>query len=249
MLVVRGAEDVREAQPGERDLRPLGDVRGHGLTGHLGQLVGLRILPAHHVCFTCSAIGNGELSMSSHWLRRVMIKALSLGYEQYDARLHRLRLGRWCSSAFRATHRDGRRFQDRRHRPLGKPSADNPSAALECRLSLSAGYQREPAATSLVRSPGVNARATGPGPSEQTWSIDLPHPLDHQLHGQTCAAVSDACRTRWSYLEGSSDQRLPPLVAQIGHVEVSSMTACTRPGTRCSRRAKRPRRCHQAGSC
>ncbi len=52
------------------------------------------------------------------------------------------------------------------------------------------------------------------------WSIDLPHPLDHQLHGQTGAAVSDACRARWSYLEGSSHQRLPPLAAEVGHVEV-----------------------------
>ena len=52
------------------------------------------------------------------------------------------------------------------------------------------------------------------------WSIDLPHPLDHQLHGQTGAAVSDACRARWSYLEGSSSQRLPPLIAEGGHVGV-----------------------------
>ena len=52
------------------------------------------------------------------------------------------------------------------------------------------------------------------------WSIDLPHPLDRQLHAQTGAAVSDACRARWSYLEGSSDQRLPPLIAEVGHVEV-----------------------------
>jgi Methyltransferase domain len=52
------------------------------------------------------------------------------------------------------------------------------------------------------------------------WSIDLPHPLDHRLHAQTGAAVSDACRPRWSYLEGSSSQRLPPLLAEVGHVEV-----------------------------
>jgi hypothetical protein len=32
--------------------------------------------------------------------------------------------------------------------------------------------------------------------------------------------VTDACRPRWSYLEGSSKQRLPPLVAEVGHVEM-----------------------------
>jgi hypothetical protein len=52
------------------------------------------------------------------------------------------------------------------------------------------------------------------------WSIDLPHPLDRQLHAQTGAAVNEACRTRWSYVEGSSSQRLPPLVADVGRVEV-----------------------------
>lgn len=50
------------------------------------------------------------------------------------------------------------------------------------------------------------------------WSIDLPYPFDRQLHTQTGAAVNDACRARWSYLEGSSRQRLPPLVAEVGHV-------------------------------
>jgi len=52
------------------------------------------------------------------------------------------------------------------------------------------------------------------------WSIDLPYPIDRRLHAQTGAAVTDACRPRWSYLEGSSSQRLPPLIAQVGHVDV-----------------------------
>jgi Methyltransferase domain len=52
------------------------------------------------------------------------------------------------------------------------------------------------------------------------WSIDLPFPFDRRLHAQTGVAVTDACRGRWSYLEGSSRQRLPPLVAQVGHVEM-----------------------------
>jgi Methyltransferase domain len=52
------------------------------------------------------------------------------------------------------------------------------------------------------------------------WSIDLPFPFDHRLHAETAVAVTDACRPRWSYLEGSSRQRLPSLVAQVGHVEM-----------------------------
>jgi hypothetical protein len=52
------------------------------------------------------------------------------------------------------------------------------------------------------------------------WSIDLPYPFDRQLHAQTGAAVSDACRARWSYVAGSSRQRLAPLVAEVGRVGV-----------------------------
>jgi hypothetical protein len=52
------------------------------------------------------------------------------------------------------------------------------------------------------------------------WSIDLPFPFDHRLHAETGVAVDDASRTRWSYLEGSSRQRLPALVSKVGHVEV-----------------------------
>jgi Methyltransferase domain len=52
------------------------------------------------------------------------------------------------------------------------------------------------------------------------WSIDLPFPFDHRLHGQTGVAVTDACRPRWSYLEGASSQRLPPLTAEVGHLEM-----------------------------
>jgi hypothetical protein len=52
------------------------------------------------------------------------------------------------------------------------------------------------------------------------WSIDLPFPFDHRLHRETGIVVTDACRPRWSYLEGSSKQRLPPLVAEVGHVEM-----------------------------
>ncbi len=56
--------------------------------------------------------------------------------------------------------------------------------------------------------------------SGHLWSIDLPFPFDHQLRGQTGAAVPDTCRARWSYLEGTSHQQLPPLAAEVGHVEM-----------------------------
>ena len=56
--------------------------------------------------------------------------------------------------------------------------------------------------------------------SGQLFSIDLPFPFDHQLHAETGVAVTDECRPRWSYLEGSSRQRLPRLLAEVGHVEV-----------------------------
>jgi Methyltransferase domain len=52
------------------------------------------------------------------------------------------------------------------------------------------------------------------------WSIDLPFPFDRRLHAETGAAVTDACRPRWSYLEGSSRERLRPLIAEVGHVEM-----------------------------
>jgi hypothetical protein len=52
------------------------------------------------------------------------------------------------------------------------------------------------------------------------WSIDLPFPFDHRLHAQTGIAVTDECRDRWSYVEGSSRERLPKLVAELGHVDV-----------------------------
>lgn len=52
------------------------------------------------------------------------------------------------------------------------------------------------------------------------WSIDLPFPFDHRLHEETGAVVTDARRSHWSYLEGSSEQRLLPLVAEVGHVDM-----------------------------
>jgi hypothetical protein len=52
------------------------------------------------------------------------------------------------------------------------------------------------------------------------WSIDLPFPFDHRLHGETGAAVTDTCRPRWTYVEGTSRQQMPALVAKVGHVDM-----------------------------
>ena len=52
------------------------------------------------------------------------------------------------------------------------------------------------------------------------WSIDLPHPLDQQLHADTAVAVPADRRDRWSYLEGTSRLRLPALVADVGRVDL-----------------------------
>jgi hypothetical protein len=52
------------------------------------------------------------------------------------------------------------------------------------------------------------------------WSIDLPHPFHHELHGQTGVAVTDSCRPRWTYLEGESRRRLPPLVTEVGKAQL-----------------------------
>ena len=58
------------------------------------------------------------------------------------------------------------------------------------------------------------------GHSDQLWSIDLPFPFDRRVQAETGAVITDACRSPWSYLEGSSSQRLPPLVAKVSHVEM-----------------------------
>ena len=56
--------------------------------------------------------------------------------------------------------------------------------------------------------------------SGHLWSIDLPFPFDHRLHGETGIVVTDGCRSRWSYVEGSSKQRLPALAADVGRIEL-----------------------------
>jgi len=69
---------------------------------------------------------------------------------------------------------------------------------------------------------GVTSRvileALGRNDHGRLWSIDLPHPLERQLHSQTGLAVPDDRRERWTYLEGSSRRRLGPLIAELGRV-------------------------------
>src|SRR5215467_7589649 len=52
------------------------------------------------------------------------------------------------------------------------------------------------------------------------WSIDLPPALKPELHGQVGAAVPDRLRHRWSYIKGSSVQRLPGLLSQLGQIDL-----------------------------
>jgi len=52
------------------------------------------------------------------------------------------------------------------------------------------------------------------------WSIDLPNPFDQGLHVQIGVAVTEACRDRWSYIQGASRRRLRPLVAEVGRIDL-----------------------------
>jgi len=50
-------------------------------------------------------------------------------------------------------------------------------------------------------------------------SIDLPA-LDPALHAEIGAAVPERLRGRWRYLEGTSRKRLPPLLAELGEIDL-----------------------------
>lgn len=52
------------------------------------------------------------------------------------------------------------------------------------------------------------------------WSIDIANPLNLAVHGQEGAAVTDECRPRWTYVEGESSKRMPPLVKEVGQVDL-----------------------------
>jgi Methyltransferase domain len=52
------------------------------------------------------------------------------------------------------------------------------------------------------------------------WSIDLPPPLDRELHKQIGVAVPRECRHRWTYVRGSSRRRLAELLGRVGTVDM-----------------------------
>ena len=52
------------------------------------------------------------------------------------------------------------------------------------------------------------------------WSIDLPPALKPELHGQVGAAVLDHLYPHWSYIRGSSAQRLPGLLSRLGQIDL-----------------------------
>ncbi len=52
------------------------------------------------------------------------------------------------------------------------------------------------------------------------WSVDLPHPFRPELHKETAAAVSEACRDRWTYVRGSSRHRLPSLISRLQEIDM-----------------------------
>jgi hypothetical protein len=68
--------------------------------------------------------------------------------------------------------------------------------------------------TSRVLLEALDANGEG-----QLWSIDLPF-LRSQWHDQTAAAVPSSKRSRWKYVRGSSRRRLPPLLAQLGQIDI-----------------------------
>ncbi len=52
------------------------------------------------------------------------------------------------------------------------------------------------------------------------WSVDLPHPFRPELHHEIAAAVPSGCRSRWTYVRGSSRRQLPSLVSSLEKVNL-----------------------------
>jgi Methyltransferase domain len=50
-------------------------------------------------------------------------------------------------------------------------------------------------------------------------SIDLPA-LDTAVHGEIAAAVPSGLRGRWRYVDGTSRRRLPPLLQELGEIDL-----------------------------
>jgi predicted O-methyltransferase YrrM len=51
------------------------------------------------------------------------------------------------------------------------------------------------------------------------WSVDLPA-VDSALHAQIGSAVTDELRPRWTYVEGTSRERLPELLGKHGPIDL-----------------------------
>jgi hypothetical protein len=71
---------------------------------------------------------------------------------------------------------------------------------------------------------GITSRflleALGRNESGHLWSVDLPPPLERELHRQIGIAVPPSLRSRWTYVHGSSRRRLPGLLAGIAPVDL-----------------------------
>lgn len=52
------------------------------------------------------------------------------------------------------------------------------------------------------------------------WSIDLPPPGEPDIHGEIGLAVPDRLRPSWTYVAGSSQRRLRPLLSRIGTIDL-----------------------------
>ena len=62
---------------------------------------------------------------------------------------------------------------------------------------------------------GLEANGSG-----RLWSIDQPPPLSPGLKHQTGVAVPEALRSRWTYVLGTSRQRLPGIVSELGTIDL-----------------------------
>ena len=55
--------------------------------------------------------------------------------------------------------------------------------------------------------------------SGHLWSIDLPA-VDSALHPEIGVAVPEGLRSRWTYVQGTSRERLPHLLAELGKIDI-----------------------------
>jgi hypothetical protein len=68
--------------------------------------------------------------------------------------------------------------------------------------------------TSRVILTGLMRNGTG-----HLWSVDLPA-VDSALHSEIGTAVTPELRRRWTYVEGTSRERLPGLLADLGPIDL-----------------------------